>query len=143
MVDLKKVYSKASAFRKAIESLGVEKLGLLFRAFPAGCCGNTSLMLGAYLSTEGLGEFDYVSGIRGKQSHAWLEKEGIIVDITSDQFKKGMRVYVGTTNRFYKHFRVEYRRSWNTSLDGGSIQTDRLYPAYISIINQIKKHATI
>jgi hypothetical protein len=138
--DVEKLYVEAFTFRKAIESLRREQLDLSFRDFPAGCCGNTSLLLGAYFSLNGLGDFDYVCGMRGRQSHAWLEKDGIIVDITSDQFKEGTKVYVGTVNSFYKKFREERRYAWDASLDGGSMQTDRLYPAYRAIIKEIANH---
>ena len=40
---------------------------------------------------NGYGEFDYILGayddsIETEQSHAWLEKDGLIIDITADQF---------------------------------------------------------
>ncbi|OPZ87669.1 MAG: hypothetical protein BWY74_03344 [Firmicutes bacterium ADurb.Bin419] len=39
-----------------------------------GSCGDASLLLGKYLDEMGLGQFDYVCGELGRQSHAWLEK---------------------------------------------------------------------
>lgn len=95
----------ASQFRHAIESLDEVNLGVL-KYFPEGCCGNTALMLGAYLHECKLGDFRYVSGERGSLSHAWLEKNGMIVDITGDQFENGAAVYVGRRNAFYRKFRI-------------------------------------
>lgn len=47
-------------------------------------------LLGQYFFDSGLGEWQYVSGVMalgdGIQSHAWVEQEGLIVDITADQF---------------------------------------------------------
>jgi hypothetical protein len=56
--------------------------------FPSGACGNASPLLAQYFHDLGLGEWEYVSGIRScdQHSHAWLEKDGWIVDITADQF---------------------------------------------------------
>jgi len=49
-------------------------------------------LLGTYLAENGFGIFMYARGERkridtdGWCSHAWLEADGIIVDITADQF---------------------------------------------------------
>ncbi len=53
-----------------------------------------TLLLGTYLTEQGLGVFEYVYGQRGRcdtepstwQSHAWLCQGPLIVDITADQF---------------------------------------------------------
>lgn len=61
--------------------------------FPLGACGDAIHLLGTYFIDVGLGASDYVCGTRidperprSPYSHAWLEHEGIIVDITADQF---------------------------------------------------------
>lgn len=72
-------------------------------------------------------------------SHACLEIDDIIIDITSDQFKDGVSVFVGKKNKFYEKFREDFRHSWNASLDGQSIETDRLYPQYKKIVDRITK----
>ena len=66
-----------------------------FEQFPRGSCGDTAPLLGHYLTSLGLGEFDYVLGERGRygpetteQSHAWLQQGMAIVDITADQFEE-------------------------------------------------------
>ena len=81
--------------------------------------------------------------MRGEQSHAWLEKDGLIVDITSDQFDKGVRVYVGKQNGFYRRFRVDFQHSWDESLDDKTIQGDRLYPLYLLILEQINNKRSV
>ncbi len=74
-------------FRRAMEQCH-EQFGLPFESFPRGCCGDSSELLAAYLKDEGFGEFAYVFGWSGEEdsSHAWLEKDGIIIDVTTDQF---------------------------------------------------------
>ncbi|MEL5515290.1 hypothetical protein PTR77_23560 [Serratia bockelmannii] len=67
--------------------------------FPMGCCGDTSKLL-AYLLYQQFGivpellsgvyyEFEHTlpaSGLSNESSHAWLVVNGMIVDLTADQF---------------------------------------------------------
>jgi hypothetical protein len=59
------------------------------QSFPRGACGDASILLGEYLHRQGQDVLDYVAGERESDlySHAWLEKDGLIVDITADQFE--------------------------------------------------------
>lgn len=43
-----------------------------------------SELMGDYLNTVGIGEFFYVCGMENGAPHAWLEVDGLIVDITGD-----------------------------------------------------------
>lgn len=55
--------------------------------FPAGRCGLTCRVLGPWLI--GLFpnyDYEYVCGFHGRQSHAWIEMNNLIIDITADQF---------------------------------------------------------
>ena len=54
--------------------------------FPSGACGDASLLLARYLADSGLGTTEYVSGWWGDQGHAWLELDGLIIDVTASQF---------------------------------------------------------
>ena len=56
------------------------------QGFPRGCCGIISELMGDYLNTVGIGEFGYVCGMKDGASHAWLEVDELIADITGDQF---------------------------------------------------------
>lgn len=93
--SLDQIKDMADSFRRGIEkSLGeLRAVDLKFYKFPIGCCGDASELLANYFLINGIqstycfgtkyGEDDY-----DKQSHAWLELEnGLIVDITTDQFK--------------------------------------------------------
>ncbi|GAV11371.1 hypothetical protein [Paenibacillus sp. NAIST15-1] len=74
-------------FRQAIMSLPLSKFpnSSFFENFPRGCCGDTCHLFAKYLMFKGY-EVDYVWGWKGKQSHAWLEHNNLIVDLTADQF---------------------------------------------------------
>lgn len=86
--DTEQIQRLASVFRTAIMQCPRSDL-FSFRNFPRGSCGDTSILLGQYLYEQGQGIWTYASGERVSddfQSHAWLEKDGLIVDITADQF---------------------------------------------------------
>lgn len=81
-----------------------------FENSPSGACGNSSDMLALYMSKKGVKEIEYVSGRRKQRSHGWLEINGYIVDITSDQFADGLgAVYVGESNKFHQSFNEQSR----------------------------------
>ena len=64
-------------------------------------------LLAAHLKDEGFGKFYYVSGWRedGSTSHAWLEKNSVILDVTADQFDDGdQRPLVATDLRWHSQF---------------------------------------
>ena len=84
---MEEVRSLAHVFRKAIiDSNGADLIS--FDDFPTGSCGDASILLGEYLYELGHGEWTYRSGFRevGVQSHAWIERNGWLLDITADQF---------------------------------------------------------
>lgn len=58
--------------------------------FPVGCCGDITNLLGLYLKEEYGEDALYVEaqglGDDREQSHAWLSLDGVLVDITGDQF---------------------------------------------------------
>lgn len=85
MPDIEALKQIAVDFRRALEETQAIEL-LEDQVFPEGCCGDASLLLGTYLIDQGHGTYDYVLGMRGDRSHAWIQKDGLIIDITADQF---------------------------------------------------------
>jgi len=71
------------------------------RDFPRGCCGIISELLGDYINSLEIGEFQYVWSQRSGASHAWLEIDGLVVDITADQFTGRPRIYVDRPDAWY------------------------------------------
>lgn len=76
----------ALAFRAALENADRTRLPITLQAFPNGACGDAALLLAKFLEEHGHGQFDYMLGRRGEGSHAWLQRDSFIVDITADQF---------------------------------------------------------
>lgn len=115
MTDKEKVFELASSLRAAIER--TSRTGTLIESFPYCCCGYATDFLCEYLLQHGIrsryhcGECYYGAEMR-YQTHAWaILEDGIIVDITGDQFKErpeflnnDIPVYVGQTNSFYDLF---------------------------------------
>lgn len=101
-------------FRAAIESIRIENRPPEFKEFPAGACGDATLLLGTYFSDCGILGFEYVSGERGVKAentwhtHAWLQKENCIIDITADQFPEVTEsVIVCENSSWHKTFTAE------------------------------------
>ena len=138
MKDINKIIIE---FRNCLEKLSREGkfsgLPTLIN-FPRGSCGTTSRLLGAYLENNGHGVWNYMCGYIGKQSHAWLEKNGMVIDITSDQFSWGDKVYYKKSNEHKKIFSSIQEQKYNEQLDGKSIETDRLYIYYKMISECIR-----
>lgn len=68
-----------------------EPSSLMFSTFPAGTCGPVTELLARYLNETFSTDALYANGIgtwRGQRpwSHAWVEVEGMVLDITADQF---------------------------------------------------------
>lgn len=79
----------SARFRASIEAAIARegnKLPCSLARFPRGSCGDAAILLGEFLFLSGFGEFEYVSGSDGDGSHAWIEKGGVIIEITADQF---------------------------------------------------------
>ncbi len=79
------LHAKASEFRQAIlDAIPLDDI--VFEQFPRGACGDTSDLLGEYFYRSQFGIWQYRCGWRKGHSHAWIEGDGLIVDITADQF---------------------------------------------------------
>src|SRR4051812_39929415 len=82
------VRRRAVEFRAAFDA--VEPEHPLLPRFPKGWCTLASMLLGEFLCESGLGDFQTRSGRRQvgdfDRTHAWLEQDGLLVDITADQF---------------------------------------------------------
>lgn len=81
------IHEIAARFRLAIEARQrTLRLSWLRDNFPTGCCREASDMLGTLLRERYGIEAAVVLGEIDDHSHAWLEIDGLIVDITADQF---------------------------------------------------------
>ena len=100
---------KAMAFRAGIEMCDRSKLPVSMQEFPRGACGDTVALLGTFLIDNGFGEFDYmldemaIHGDADWSTHAWLQRDDLVADITADQFRGiGDRVIVTTQSAWHR-----------------------------------------
>ncbi|MBI5214402.1 MAG: hypothetical protein HY960_01475 [Ignavibacteriae bacterium] len=108
-----KLLSLAKSFRNAIDKadFSIEFVGdegnNRMKSFPWGACGEATKLLGVYLTEkyhlESLFEV-YAQIVEGKiwhGSHRWLEYNGIILDITPDQFGLVKDPVIVTSNSYF------------------------------------------
>jgi hypothetical protein len=79
------IEAEAQRFRQAIVA-ALPLDDVVLDHFPHGTCGDVAILLGEFFYRTWLGEWTYRSGIRDDHTHAWLERDGVTVDITADQF---------------------------------------------------------
>ena len=126
LMEIQKLSSLALKFRKAIENSQTDKYfknDCNFRDFPYGCCGDASDLLAEFLMSEYhiptlyvCGYYYYTDLTALPQSHAWLKRKDIIIDITGDQFHDRSEffnynspVYVGKLDAMHELFVVKQR----------------------------------
>ena len=77
----------ACRVRNVLEMYSHSSSDLTFDRFPSGACGATSYLLGRYLKDTYRITAKFVSGLKPDgTTHSWLIVNGIIIDITADQF---------------------------------------------------------
>ena len=84
---------------------------VVMKNFPKGSCGVASLLLAEYFKRLDSDDvFDYVCGWRGDWSHAWLETNDYIIDVTAHQFQDYSDSFVQSKESvWHKEFRIEIR----------------------------------
>lgn len=134
-----KIAEIATQVRTIIENLPRDKLPSHWSKFPRGTCAETSLILGAFLVDNGYKDFLCFNASReGNKSrrptHAWLQNDRLIVDITSDQFVDAPRgIIVAEESPWHKSFRIDKR-------DLGDFRRYQLYlPDLPNTYNLIKQ----
>ena len=125
-------------FRAAIESMDAKEFGesTWFSNFPRGCCGDAAELLSKYLIDNNI-KTHYVSGMRSGQSHAWLEYDGYIIDITADQFPEiNVKVQITKDTSWHSMFREQSRefRDFEINNEFNMIRLRKLYKNIIARI---------
>lgn len=107
-MNILEIKQAAKEFRSAIEKCS-HHLGISFETFPKGSCGDVAVLLGTYLNNLGYGEFQYMLGDYGSRednswsSHAWIQSNSLVVDITADQFSEvDVKIIVSTTSFWHR-----------------------------------------
>lgn len=105
MIDEQLLRREATAIRQAFEQCQLDgDQRYINTFFPDGCCGVAASILGHHFLTLGLPQVRRVSGLRDdNQSHAWVEVENWIVDITADQFEDVSDRVIVTSDRTWHY----------------------------------------
>ena len=96
-------------FRFLIEEADWSKLTVEFENFPVGSCGDVSILLAEYLIDSGYDMPIYVVGELVEHprvlSQAWLELDGVVLDITADGFDPNApRIIVAENSVWHNRF---------------------------------------
>ena len=148
---IKTIKNIAARFRRAIVSLDRNSLPITLQDYPRGACGDATLLLGTYLSERGFGSFDYVLGQRGDKarnnsdwtSHAWLEQDGLVVDITPDQLPDtNEEVIVTIRSPLHRQFNGEPQHTADYRLyDARTVAM--LEPVYQKVVREMAKTSAL
>lgn len=99
--------------RRALEAMTMSERGARLRDFPHGACGDAAEVFGRIVR-ETMGRVGvYALGgshpeLPPQQSHAWFELDGLIVDLTHDQFPDtGLQGWVFVRSPWHAKFTVE------------------------------------
>jgi len=140
-MNIQQIEKAAIEFRNAIEACSSE-LGISFQSFPKGSCGDATDLLGTYLIENGLGNFSYFYGdVSSKvnniwSSHAWLQLDELVVDITADQFPEiSQKVMVCSKSEWHTTLNGKFSHIADYRLiNAPSINLDAIYKKIISHI---------
>lgn len=103
----------AMAARRGLEAMTPTQRGIGFADFPRGTCGPVSELMGRIVleRTGHLGRYVVGDGhpaLSSQQSHAWLEVDRLIVDLTYDQFLgTGLSGWVFDASDWHAAFETE------------------------------------
>lgn len=136
--NIENVREYARRFRTAIENTPKKDLSIGFFIFPKAACSDTSTLLGIALREANLGEFQFINGRSETHSHAWLELNGIVVDITADQFDAKLpSVYVGELNEWYAQWSID-KQVRKPEINSGDQHNDgELWRSYASLLKTL------
>lgn len=125
---IRKSISKiAKEMRIALEKASKLSSSLVM-TFPNGCCGTASDFLSKYLEQNGI-RTTYVAGMKTNRiTHAWLEYDDLIIDITADQFPEiDEKVLVSRNRHWYEQYERISRSEAYDFLDVNSLdRQDRI-----------------
>lgn len=81
----------ANAARGGLMGMDAQRRDMGFERFPWGSCGDTAHLIGriVFERTGRVGTWvvgDHHPALKSTQTHAWMEIDGFIVDLTYDQF---------------------------------------------------------
>lgn len=115
---MQKLIEIVSKIKAELETELVKKSYIGFYDFPSGACMDASILLGMILYRHGFGAFQLVSAWNetgGRFSHAWLENDDILIDITAEQFVtwpvQSLIIAMQKLPDHYHSFEIQFKES--------------------------------
>ena len=114
--NLEEIKAIATSVRTAFESIPTAQFSsntsLGLSDFPRGCCGDASKILAVIIEDESGCVCNYVCARNNNcKSHAWLELDRILIDITADQFNTDSltlpSVLITHSSPWHKQFTID------------------------------------
>lgn len=110
MLPIENLVIIATDFRNAFETSDLSEAPGFLPHFPDGCCNWPTWMIGHFLKFEMCQSAEEINAERASPSgtiaHAWLSTDGIIIDITSDEFEDSEARIIVSRNS-------DWHRSWS------------------------------
>jgi hypothetical protein len=125
-------------FATSIATLGQSNLLFSLRKFPLGACGGATLLFARYLYQNGFPLSQYVAGERDDgRTHAWIESDGLIIDISAGQFSDApAQVIITRDSSWHAQFKEQKRHPADISLYDENSRMD-LLEAYEQIVSNV------
>lgn len=129
----------AEKIRGAIDRTIYPDQNHFMRGFPHRCCHHACKILSLYFYDHtDLGIFEIVDGEFNEERHQWLEKDGITIDISADQFGDLPSVIVTRNSNWHAAFK---RQPTDAPVDAEKLDRFRrsefyrdIYPAIVAEI---------
>ena len=144
--EKERLIQECTKFRNAIEQCKDNMGEWWYRDFPKGCCGDISEMLINYLVREEFKDLYCIYGTAYREviedgevkerswSHAWLELDSYIIDITADQFDEiNEEVLITDKSIFHEQFEID------SKVPAEDVSLSGLAYAYDVVCNKIKE----
>ena len=117
--DDEQIRAAATNFRTALDTIDrLHWQRILINDFPRGACGHCSELLARHLQARFRITPDYVcrnlaSGDgKFERGHTWLEWNGLLIDISGDQFGWPPVIVTRTPGQAYRQSRLQNRHAW-------------------------------
>jgi hypothetical protein len=137
MSEKDKLMPVVEPFYAAIEKSDTSCRPESLKRFPCGSCCETGSLLAQYLYDKNYGDFLLVIGSKNGISHAWLEKDDLIIDITIGQFEqfKDIKIYIGPETDWYREFCPEEK--YVAKLENWEFTTNDLRKFYSILVESM------
>lgn len=139
-MEILQLFEMATNFRRAIESIPPKVRPIGMQRFPNGACGDTALLFGTFLVDHSIPGFKYICGERGSKidntwtSHAWLQHDDLVVDLTADQFPDASAgVIVSSPSPWHMQFSTEPGRE-SDFREWSGYGAELLHPMYSRVL---------